>query len=157
MPQGKAPTLGGWCSLSVMWSWTWSERGVVVNVLSTVGTETYLHPCSTGSAVQKLSVVTVSYHPKIRSPNFLASDCVLNSPTCFVKRSAVLFFVSSSRFVLSLSTVQALCNLAGVVLELLRLDVICVRTRNFLVHVIHDLALPHDVLQHRLAVVETGS
>ena len=28
-----------WCSLEVMWSWTWSERCVVVNILSTVGTE----------------------------------------------------------------------------------------------------------------------
>ena len=29
----------GWCSREVMWSWTWSERCVVVNILSTVGTE----------------------------------------------------------------------------------------------------------------------
>ena len=35
---------------------------------------------------------------KIRRPSFLASDCVLNPFRCFVKRSAVLFFVSSSRF-----------------------------------------------------------
>ena len=35
-------------------------------------------------------------------------------------------FVSSSRFVLRLATVQALCNLARVVLELHRLDEICV-------------------------------
>ena len=34
--------------------------------------------------------------------------------------------VSSSRFVLRLATVQALCNLARVVLELHRLDEICV-------------------------------
>ena len=43
-----------------------------------------------------------------------------------MKRSAVMFFVTSSRFLLRLSTVQVLCNLAGVVLELLRLDDICV-------------------------------
>ena len=28
----------GWCRLEVMWSWTWSERCVVVNILSDVGT-----------------------------------------------------------------------------------------------------------------------
>ena len=48
-----------------------------------------------------------------------------------------------------------LCNLAGVVLELLRLDKICVPLLSFLVHGIRDLALPHDVLQHRLVLVET--
>ena len=37
-----------------------------------------------------------------------------------------LVFVSSSRFVLRLATVQALCNLERVVLELHRLDEICV-------------------------------
>ena len=35
----RARTLCGWCSLEVMWSWTWSERCVVVHILSTVGTE----------------------------------------------------------------------------------------------------------------------
>ena len=53
------------------------------------------------------------------------SPCGRLRSQCFVKRSAVLCFVSSSMFVLSLSTVQALCNLAGVVVELL-LDEICV-------------------------------
>ena len=48
-----------------------------------------------------------------------------------------------------------LCNLAGVVLELLRLDEICVPLLSFLVHVVRDLALPHDVLQHRLVLEET--
>ena len=43
---------------------------------------------------------------------------------------------------------QALCHLARVVLDL------CF-TRSFLVHSIHDHALPHDVLQYRLAFVET--
>ena len=73
---------------------------------------------------------------------FLASDCVLTiPPNIFVWRSAVLCF----SFVL--------CNLAGVVLELLRLDEICVPLLSFLVHVIRDLALPHDVLQHRIVFV----
>ena len=56
----------------------------------------------------------------------------------------------SSLFVLCLSFEQVLCNLAGVVLELLSLDEICVPLPSSLVHVIRDLALPHDVLQHRL-------
>ena len=51
---------------------------------------------------------------------------------------------------LCLSIVQVLCNLASVVLELLRLDEICVPLE-VPVHVVHNLALPHDVLQHRLA------
>ena len=62
---------------------------------------------------------------------------------------------SPSGFVLRLSAVHALCNLASAVLKLLRLDEICVPLLSFLVHVIRDLALPHDVLQHRLAFVET--
>ena len=37
----------------------------------------------------------------------------------------------------------------------LRLDEICVTLVSFLVHVIRDLALPHDVLQHRLVLVDT--
>ena len=48
-----------------------------------------------------------------------------------------------------------LCNLAGVVLELLRLDEISVPLLSFLVHVIRSLALPHDVPQHGLVLVET--
>ena len=47
----------------------------------------------------------------------------------FVWRSAVL---CSSRFLLRFSTVQTLCKLAGVVLELLRLDEICVPLEVFL-------------------------
>ena len=57
--QGKAPTLCGWCGLEVMFSWTGSKRCVVVNILSTVGPENTWHACSTGSAVLKLSVVTI--------------------------------------------------------------------------------------------------
>ena len=44
--------------------------------------------------------------------------------------------------------------LAGVVLELL-LDEIRVPLESFRVHVIHCLALLHDVLQHRRVFVET--
>ena len=57
---------------------------------------------------------------RIRCPCFLASDCTLNPSRCFVQRSAMLFFVGSSRFVL-LFVVQVLCNLAGVAFELLLL------------------------------------
>ena len=71
----------------------------------------YLHACSTKNNIYKLSVVTDDSRSKF--------PCERLPSPCFVKRSAVLCFVSSSRFVLSLSTVQALCNLAGVVLELL--------------------------------------
>ena len=54
-------------------------------------------------------------------------------------------------FELSLSTVEALCNLAGVVLELL-LHETCVPLE---VSVSTYLALLHDVLEHRLVFVET--
>ena len=54
-----------------------------------------------------------------------------------------------------LSFVQVLCNLAGVVLKLFRLDEICVPLLSFLVQVIRDLALLQVVLQHRLVLVET--
>ena len=110
----------GWCCLEVMWSWTWSERCVVVNILSDVGTEN-THPCSTGNAVHKLSVNTTRNFHDSRSK----FPCERLRSQRFAKRSAVLRFVSSLMFALSLSTVQSLCNLAGVVLELL-LDEICV-------------------------------
>ena len=83
-----------------------------MNILSPAGTEnTY-----------NLSVVTI--HTIQHSKSKFPSERLRSQ--CFVKRSAALFFVSSSRFVLRLLTVQDLCNLAGVVLELLRLDEICV-------------------------------
>ena len=105
------------------------ERCVVVNILSDVGTETTRNPCSTGSAARKFSVVTTRTIHDSRSKfpcERLCSQC----------------FVSSSMFVLGLSTVQALCDVASVVLELL-LDVI------------HRLAFLHDVLQHGRVFVET--
>ena len=120
--QSNAPSL---CSREVMWSWTWSERCVVVNILSTVGTENTYTPARL-EELFKSSQPSPFVPSRIRSPSFLASDHVLNPFRWFVKRSAVSFFVSSSRFVLCLSTVQVLCNLAGAVLELLRLDEICV-------------------------------
>ena len=35
----QSANLCGWCSREIMWSWTWSERCVFVNFLSTVGTD----------------------------------------------------------------------------------------------------------------------
>ena len=96
-----------------------------MNFLSTVGTENAYTPARL-EALFKGSQSSPLVPSKIRSPSFLARDCVLYPFRCFVKRSAVLLFVSSSWFVLRLSIVQVLCNLAGVVLELLRLDEICV-------------------------------
>ena len=92
-----------------------------MNILSDGGTEDTYTSCSAGSAVRKLSVVVIRTIHDSRSK----FPCERLRSQCFVKRSAVLCFVSSSMFVSSLSTVQALCNLAGVVLELL-LDEICV-------------------------------
>ena len=91
-----------------------------------------------------------SYHPGFEVHVSLRATAFSIPPNIFVQRSAVL---CSSRFVLCLSFV--LCNLAGVVLGLLRLDEICVPLLSFLVHVIRDLALPHDVLQRRLVLVVT--
>ena len=106
-----------------MLSWTWSERCVVANILSDVGTENTYTPARLEAlfeSSQSSPFVPSSQDSKFKYP------CERLRSQCFVKRSAVLFFVSSSRFVLHLSTVQVLCNLAGVVLELLRLDEICV-------------------------------
>ena len=105
-----------------------------MNILSTAGTE---NTCTAArlEALFKSSQSSPFVPSKIRSPSFLASDGVLNPFRCFVKRSAVLCFVSSSRFVFCLSIVQVLCNLTSVVLELLRLGDLC-STRSFLVHVI---------------------
>ena len=93
-------------------------RRDVVDILSPVGTEnTY-----TSARLEALFTSSQSspFVPsKIRGSRFLASDYVLNPFECFVWRSAVM---CSSRFLLYLSIIQVLCNLAGVVLELLRLD-----------------------------------
>ena len=37
--KAKRQPFCGWCCLEVMWSWTWSEKCVVVNTLSDVGTD----------------------------------------------------------------------------------------------------------------------
>ena len=123
-----------------------------MNILSDVGTENTCTPDRL-EALIKSSQSPPFVPSRIRKSKFLYER--LRSQ-CFVKRSAVLFFVSSLRFVLRLSSVQVLCNLAGVVLELLRLDEICVSIRSFLVHVIHDLALP-SWLCRPIVVIGDGS
>ena len=37
--KAKRQPFCGWCCLEDMWSWTWSERCLVVNILSVDGTE----------------------------------------------------------------------------------------------------------------------
>ena len=75
-----------------------------------------------------LSVVTIRTIQDSKSK----FPCERLRSQCSVKRSAVLFFVSSSTFVLRLSTLQVLCNPASAVLELLRLDDICAPLEDFL-------------------------
>ena len=72
-------------------------------------TESTYTPARLKALVQKLPVVIIpqplSFVPfvrfvpsvpsKIRSPSFFASDCVRNPSRCFVKKSAVFFFVST--------------------------------------------------------------
>ena len=79
----------GWCCLEVMWSWTWSERCVVVNILSDVGTENTHTPA-------RVEALFASHESRSKFPGERLSS------QCFVKRSAVVCFVSSSMFVLSL-------------------------------------------------------
>ena len=78
----------------------------VVYILSTVKTENTYTRARLEALVQKLSVVTTprpsSFLPlvplvpsRIQSPSFFGSDCVRNPSRCFVRRSAVLFFVST--------------------------------------------------------------
>ena len=71
--------------------------GVVVNILSTVGTENTYTPARL-EALFKSSQSSPFVPSRIRSPSFLASDCVVNRFRCFVKRSAVLFFVPRGSF-----------------------------------------------------------
>ena len=82
---------------------------VVVYILSTVKTENTYTTAQLEALVQKLSVVIIpqplSFVPlvpivpsvpsRIRSPSSFASNCARNPSRCFVKRSAVLFFVST--------------------------------------------------------------
>ena len=101
------------------WSWTWSERCVVVKLQSDVGTDNTCTPARLETLFTSSQFRTIIHDSRSKFP------CERPHSQCFVKRSAVLCFVRSSVCVLSLSTVQALCNLAGAVLELL-LDEICV-------------------------------
>ena len=118
-------------------SWTWSERCVVVHILSDVGTEN-THTPARLEALFESSQSSQFLPSRIRGSRHLASDCVLNP---------------SKHFRVEICSVALVeCILEGVVLELLRLDEICVLLLSFLVHVIRDLALPHDVLQHRLVL-----
>ena len=57
--KAKRQPFCGWCCLEVMWSWTWSERCVVVNILSDVGTENTYTP----ARLEALSRHH-SYHPR---------------------------------------------------------------------------------------------
>ena len=79
-----------------------------VYILSTVETENIYTPAR-WLAVELHSIVLVSV-------SFIH----------FSSSRSEKVFVSSSRFVLRLATLQALCNLARAVLELHRLDEICV-------------------------------
>ena len=69
----------------------------------------------------------------------------------------VFVFVSLSfpGSVACLAIVQVLCGLTHHVLELHRLDEFCVPLQNVLVHAIHDLVLPCDVLHLNLVFVRT--
>ena len=106
--KAKRQPFRGWFRLEVMWSWTWSEKCVVVNILSDVGTEN----ADTPARLEGLFTSSQS-SPFVPSTIFSRSKfpCERLRSQCFVKRSAVLCFVSPSMFVLSLSTVQALCEL----------------------------------------------
>ena len=126
------------------------RRDVFVNVLSDIGTEN-THTLLDWSRCSEALSRDNSYHPGFEVHVSLRATAISIPPNIFVQRPAVW---CSSWFVLY-SFVHVLCNLAGVVLELLRLVEICVPLLSFLVHVIRDLALLHDVLQHRLVLVET--
>ena len=83
-----------------------------------------------------------SNHPlkKIRPVIIIVIEFKLTSHVIAASKKYICLFVFFARMV---------------VLELLRLDEICVLLQVSLVHVIHDLPLPHGVLQHGLAFVET--
>ena len=76
----------------------------VVYILSTVKTENTYTPARLEALFEKalsrhhssVSSTIVPFVPsRIRSPRFFGSDCVRNPSRCFVKTSAVLFFVSN--------------------------------------------------------------
>ena len=96
----------GWCCLEIMWSWTTLDLRILT-LLEALFTSSQSSP----------------FVPSRDSKSKVPSE--RQRSQCCVKRSAVLCFVGSTIFVLSLSTVQALYHLASVMLELL-LDEICV-------------------------------
>ena len=57
---GTQVALCGWCSLEVMWSWTWSERCVVVNILSTCWNQK--HPCPSTDVRLPDGLISKTYH-----------------------------------------------------------------------------------------------
>ena len=89
-----------------------------MNILSTVGTE---NSCT----LARWLALERACH---RLHSFVFVFVGVSFIHCFSSRSRKVF-VSSSRFLLRLSTVQVLCNLSSVVLEILRLDGICVSWR----------------------------
>ena len=98
-------------------SWTWSERCVVVHILSDVGTEN-THTPARLEALFTSSQSSQFLPSRIRGSRYLASDCVLNP---------------SKHFRVEICSVALVeCILEGVVLELLRLDEICVLLLSFL-------------------------
>ena len=66
----------------------------VVGILSTAKTENTYTPARV-DALFKSSQSSPFVPSRIRSPSFLASDCVRYPSRCFVQRSAVLVFVST--------------------------------------------------------------
>ena len=122
-------------------SWTWSERCVRAHSDRCRKLRTRTHLLVWKRCSQALSRHH-SYHPGFEVHVFLRATVFSIPPNILVERSAVL---CSSRFVLCFSFVQVLCKLASVVLELLRLDEVCVP-------LIRNLAFVHDVLQHRLVL-----
>ena len=57
--KAKRQLLCGWCCLEVMLSWTWSERCVVVNILSDVGTENTHTPARLEALFKSSHLVTI--------------------------------------------------------------------------------------------------
>ena len=81
--KAKRQPLCGWCCLVVMCLGRHRRDVLSCTFLSDVRTEYTYTPCSTGSAVHKLSVVTIRTMSRIRGSRFLATDCVLNPSKLF--------------------------------------------------------------------------
>ena len=148
--KAKRQPLCGWCGLVVMCLGR-DRRDVLSRTFCQMLELRILTPLLDWKHCSQALSRHHSYHPGFEV-HVLRATAFSIPPINFVWRSAVL---CSWRFVLCLSFVQALCNMARVVLELHRLVEICVPLLSFLVHAIRDVALPHDVLQQRLVFVET--